>query len=302
MVGKNMAIQPGAPIQPVAPIAPTTPVTPAGNPLAKHFRQPAIYIRLPSEGAWYDDSVIIIPDNGEIPVYPMTALDEITYRTADALFNGEAVISVINSCIPAFKDASQISSLDLDTVLIGIRLATFGHEMEFTSKCPKCEEQNDLALDLREIMERVKTPDFITPLKYGDVEISFRPLTLKQQNENNTEQFEDQKVMESVPTMEGSEEEKLKALQSAFSNISKITLKSIAKSISMIKSGDNIVVDTAHIAEYIENCPSADFTKIRDKITAIRESSEMEPLTIACNDCKHEYETPFTMNVANFFG
>ena len=108
--------------------------------------------------------------------------------------------------------------------------------------------------------------------------------------------------MESVPTMEGSEEEKLKALQSAFANISKITLKSIAKSISMIKSGDNIVVDTAHIAEYIENCPSADFTRIREKISAIRESSEMDPLTIACNDCKHEYQSPFTMNVANFFG
>jgi hypothetical protein len=70
----------------------------------------------------------------------------------------------------------------------------------------------------------------------------------------------------------------------------------------MIKSDDNIVVDTAHIAEYIENCPAKDFEKIREKIAAIRESSEMDPLTISCNDCKHEYQSPFTMNVANFFG
>jgi len=293
-----MAIQPGAPIQPVVP---KTAHVPTGNPLAKHFRQPSIYIKLPSEGVWYDESIITIPESGEVPVYPMTALDEITYRTADALFNGQAVTDVIKSCIPAFKDPTRISTLDLDTVLIAIRLATFGHEMEFTSKCPECEESNDLALDLRQIMEKVKKPDFGSPLSFGDIEIHFKPLTYKEQNDNNMAQFEDQKTMESLPNMEMSEEEKLKVLQKAFGNISKLTLVALADSISMIKSGDDVVVDRAHIAEYLENCPSQQFEKIREKIASIRESGEMDPLHIVCNDCKHEYTTPFTMNVANFF-
>ena len=293
-----MAIQPGAPIQPVVP---KTAHVPTGNPLAKHFRQPSIYIKLPSEGVWYDESIITIPESGEVPVYPMTALDEITYRTADALFNGQAVTDVIKSCIPAFKDPARISTLDLDTVLIAIRLATFGHEMEFTSKCPECEESNDLALDLRQIMEKVKKPDFGSPLSFGDIEIHFKPLTYKEQNDNNMAQFEDQKTMESLPNMEMSEEEKLKVLQKAFGNISKLTLVALADSISMIKSGDDVVVDRAHIAEYLENCPSQQFEKIREKIASIRESGEMDPLHIVCNDCKHEYTTPFTMNVANFF-
>ena len=293
-----MAIQPGAPIQPVVP---KTAHVSTGNPLAKHFRQPSIYIKLPSEGVWYDDSIITIPESGEVPVYPMTALDEITYRTADALFNGQAVTDVIKSCIPAFKDPTRISTLDLDTVLIAIRLATFGHEMEFTSKCPECEESNDLALDLRQIMEKVKKPDFGSPLSFGDIEIHFKPLTYKEQNDNNMAQFEDQKTMESLPNMEMSEEEKLKVLQKAFGNISKLTLVALADSISMIQSGDDVVVDRAHIAEYLENCPSQQFEKIREKIASIRESGEMDPLHIVCNDCKHEYTTPFTMNVANFF-
>lgn len=298
-----MAIQPGAPIQPVKAVKPVVPATNTAqtNPLAKHFRQPAIYIQLPSAGVWYDDSIITMPENGEIPVYPMTALDEITYRTADALFNGEAVVSVIKSCVPLFKDASRISTQDLDTVLIAIRLATYGHEMEFTSKCPECEEQNDLVLDLREIMEKVKTADFSQPVSFGDVEIHFKPLTFKEQNDNNTAQFQDQKTMESIPTLEISEEEKLKILTEAFGNISRLTLTALADSISMIKSGDTIVIEKKHISEYLENCPSKDFDKIRDKITKIRESGDMDPLHIVCNDCKHEYKTPFTMNVANFF-
>jgi len=298
MVGKNMAIQPGAPRQPVIP---KTAHAPSGNPLAKHFRQPSIYIKLPSEGVWYDDAIITIPESGEVPVYPMTALDEITYRTADALFNGQAVTDVIKSCIPAFKDPARISTLDLDTVLIAIRMATFGHEMEFTSKCPQCEESNDLALDLRQIMEKVKKPDFGSPLSFGDIEIHFKPLTYKEQNDNNMAQFEDQKTMESLPNLEISEEEKLKILQKAFGNISKLTLVALADSISMIQSGDDVVVDRTYIAEYLENCPSQQFEKIREKIAKIRESGEMDPLHIVCNDCKHEYTTPFTMNVANFF-
>ena len=67
----------------------------SNNPLKQYFRQPAIYVRLPSGGQHYPPGAINMPPNGELPVFPMTAMDEITYRTPDALFNGSAVISVI---------------------------------------------------------------------------------------------------------------------------------------------------------------------------------------------------------------
>ena len=38
---------------------------------------------------------IDMPENGELPVYPMTAIDEITVRTPDALFNGTAIAELI---------------------------------------------------------------------------------------------------------------------------------------------------------------------------------------------------------------
>tara|TARA_B100001093_G_C26753571_1_gene982302 strand:- start:638 stop:1483 length:846 start_codon:yes stop_codon:yes gene_type:complete len=271
------------------------------NPLAKHFRQPAIYIKLPSNGAHNDETSLVPTENGELPVYPMTALDEITYRTADALFNGSAVTNVIKSCIPAFVDPWQVSTADLDTILIAIRIASYGHEMEFTSKCPKCEESNDFTIDLREIMERMTTPDFSTPVTIGDVIIHFKPLSYKEQNDNNTAQFQDQKMLEALPESDLAEEEKIKLLQEAFNNVSLLTLNAIADSISMIQSGDDVVVDKDHIREYIKNCDMKAFAKIREKITHIKEVAEIKPLHVTCNDCKNEYTTPFTMNVANFF-
>lgn len=274
---------------------------PTANPLAKHFRQPSIYVVLPSGGQFYDEDIIDIPENKEIPIYPMTALDEISYRTADALFNGAAVANVIKSCVPAFKDPWHISTADLDTILISIRIASYGHDMEFLSKCPKCDEETEFTIDLREILQRVKFPDFSTPVIIGDIQIFFRPLTYKQQNENNTAQFEDQKVMESLPSSDMKEEDKLVLLQKAFKNISELTLVALADSIAMVKTGDDIVVDKQFIAEYVKNCNAKDFEKIRKRIEVIREASEIKPLAVKCDKCSHEYETPFTMNVANFF-
>jgi hypothetical protein len=271
------------------------------NPLAKHFRQPTIYIKLPSGGAWNAEGTLKDTENGELPVYPMTALDEIAYRTADALFNGSAVADVIKSCMPNILDPWQISSADLDTILVAIRIASYGHEMDFTSKCPKCEESNDFGIDLREIMDKIKMPDFSEPVIIGDITVYFKPLTYKDQNDNNTAQFQDQKMLEALPTSDMPEEEKIAALQQAFNNISLLTLNAIADSISMMKTGDDVVVDKDHIKEYLQNCNNKSFEKIRKKIEKVKLEGEMSPLQIVCDDCKHEYTTPFTLNVANFF-
>ena len=106
------------------------------NPLSNYFRRPSIYIKLPSEGKFYPPGMLDMPPNEEIPVYPMTAIDEISYRTPDALFNGSAVVNVISSCVPNIKDPWAMPSIDLDTVLSAIRIASYGHTLEIETTCP----------------------------------------------------------------------------------------------------------------------------------------------------------------------
>ena len=50
------------------------------NPLRQFFRRPALYLKLPSGGQGYSEGAIDFPDNGELAIYPMTAIDEITSR------------------------------------------------------------------------------------------------------------------------------------------------------------------------------------------------------------------------------
>ena len=272
------------------------------NPLQKYFRKPVIHIRLPSEGRYYPENAVEIPPNGEFPVYPMTAMDEITYRTADALFNGSAVASVIESCVPGIKDAWSMPAMDLDTVIIAIRIASYGHSLEFDSRCPKCEEENTFAVDLRSILENISAPDYEKTVSVGDIELFFKPLTYKQQNANTMEQFQDQKLLQTVPDADMNEEEKIRLLNQAFVKLGNMTIRAISKSISMIKAEDNIVSEPEYIEDFVKNCDRTIFESIREHITEIKQQSELQPLEIACSHCGHEYTTPFTLDQSNFFG
>jgi hypothetical protein len=99
------------------------------NPLQQYFRQPAIYVKLPSQGKFYANNTLDLPPTGELPVYPMTAIDEITYRTPDALFNGQSTVNVLQSCVPNIKNGWAVPAMDIDTLLVAIRIASYGHNI-----------------------------------------------------------------------------------------------------------------------------------------------------------------------------
>ena len=109
----------------------------SNNPLRQFFRRPAVYLKLPSRGQYWAPGSLDLPENGELPVYPMTAIDEISYRTPDALFNGQAVINVVQSCVPSILDAGKIPNMDLNALMVAIRIASYGHSLDVASTCAK---------------------------------------------------------------------------------------------------------------------------------------------------------------------
>ena len=124
----------------------------ANNPLKQYFRRPAVHLKLPSGGKFYDENVIDMPVTEELPVYPMTAIDEITSRTPDALFNGTAVVEIIKSCVPAIKDPWSVSALDMDTILVAVRTAASPGDLEIESECPKCSSAGKYGLNLAAVL------------------------------------------------------------------------------------------------------------------------------------------------------
>ena len=278
-------------------------MTQTANPLKQFFRQPSIYLRLPSLGQYWDQSAIDMPPNKELPVYPMTAIDEITYRTPDALFNGQAVINVIQSCIPAIRDAWSTPGSDLNAVLVAIRIASYGHEMEMTIKCPACETESDFVLDLRSVLDKLVSPDYSKAIKQGDLEITFTPITYRHQNETNIKQYDQQRLIQQIQMSDQlSDEQKIEQLNETLQKITTLTIETLKYSIASIRTPQSLVTEPEFIHEFLVNCDRKFFTEIRDHIIELRQQSEIESIGVTCSHCDHKWNQTITLDQAAFFG
>lgn len=276
-------------------------MTNSANPLRRHFRQPAIYLPLPSGGKFYPSDALDMPTNQELPVFPMTAIDEITARTPDALFNGSAVVEIVRSCVPNIKDPWLMPATDLNAVLVAIRLASYGHKMEISSRCPNCGTEADYDIDLRTVIDNLGKPDYSQPLIIGDLVIRFIPLNYRQANENNKNQFEDQKMIQSINSAEIEDEKRLQLLGDAFRKITKLTVKAVSLSIASIETPDGAVTDQGFIEEFLNNCEKQVFERIKDHAISLRQEAELKPMDMTCGECGTKYAQEFSLDMTNFF-
>lgn len=276
-------------------------MTISNNPLKQYFRRPAVYIKLPSEGKNYMPGVIDMPENGELPVFPMTAIDEITTKTPDALFNGTAVYELIKSCVPNIKDPWAILSTDLDAILIGMKAASSGTNMDLESQCPKCSDVSTYQINLVAILNQIKSPDYNKTLDIGELKVKFKPLTYKQMNSASLGQFEAQKIFNSINETASFEEKSIKNNQ-ALKIVTELTMDILSKTIEYIETPGLRVDNIEFILDFLKNCDKNTYTAIRDYHAALKETSELKPMHITCPNCSNEYDQPFTLNASDFFG
>jgi len=270
------------------------------NPLAKHFRQPAVYLDLPSAGKFYPQGTLAAAK--QLPVLPMTALDEINLRTPDALYNGTSMINLIKSCIPSIVDPWAIPMSDFDSILIAIKMASMGNEIDVDTTCPSCSEENNFTADLGRLLSGIKQPDYDTPFVVSDLTIYFKPLNYKQVSENSLWQVEQQQAINRISTDPATTDaEKSAKLNEIWLKITQATIDIVGMSIDTIKTSDAVVRDYRQIREFLHNCPQELYTSIKDQVTGFKDQSALQPLHITCSNCKHEYDQPFVLDQSNFF-
>lgn len=277
----------------------------SNNPLAKHFRQPVLYIKLPSQGRWYPDGSVEIPATGEVPIYAMTAKDEITMKTPDALMNGASTVHVIESCCPAIKDAWKMPVVDLDPILIAIRLATYGKQMDFTSVCPHCGTKNEKAMDLTVMLEKVTPADWSKTVNVNGLEIILKPQNYEEYNKNNLLNFEEQRIIQLVSDQDISEEEKTKQFDVMFQRLIETGINQVGKSIAGIRLEDGTVVDNPDfIREFLDNCERSVWDALKAQLEAIKKQNSYNEVNLTCTNepCGKDFVSPFVFEQTNFFG
>ena len=278
------------------------------NPLNKYFRQPAVYVSLPTEGN-YPPTVLEKTPTGEIGVMPMTARDEIKFKTPDALMNGQGVVDVIQSCIPQIKDAWQISNYDLDTILIAIRIATYGETMDINFNVPITNEQLSHTVNLPALLEQIKSQEIDNEITLKDgLKIYVRPLTYRDMTKASIKTFQQQKMYTAVQDSKLSDEEKVKRFDESFKALTELSASILLKNILKITTPDGTEVsDPAQIKEFIDNANATLVNELSDELTKIRMQGSVKSLQLKATEEQIKkgvpvsYEVPITFDTANFF-
>lgn len=280
------------------------------NPLSKYFRQPAIYIKLPSQGRYYDKQTFTPTETGEIPILPMTAKDELAFQTPDGMMNGQSTVDVVKSCVPNMLDPWQMVNYDTDVILLAIRIATYGETMEIKFVTPVTNEEQSATVNLPQMLEQIakfKIEDYATTSKGFKVKIS--PLTYKTLTKVQVAQFEQQKILGTINDSALTEQQKQTAFSKSWHNINDVNFSLLVDSVGEITSPDGDVVnDRKQILDFVAKADSKTIKEIEKKLQELRVQAQTPPLKIKATEEQVKagvpatFEVPMTFDNSNFFG
>jgi len=280
------------------------------NPLQKYYRQPAIYITLPSKGRYYSPDVYTPTENGEIPVLPMTAKDELAFKTPDAMISGQATVDVIKSCVPNLKNPWKMVNHDTDTILLAIRVATYGETTDISYQVPGTTETSQTTINIVSLLEQLKDVDITdkATTKSGFT-FTVAPLDYKRLTEIQVAQFEQQKIYATVTASSVTEQQKNRQFAESFRKLNEINFDLLKDSITSVTTPDGVeVTDKSAIAGFLNNAPSKVVDEIQDELGKIRTQAQTPPLKIKATEDQIKkgvpstFEVPMTFDNSNFFG
>ena len=277
------------------------------NPLKKYYRQPKQFIKLPSNYRFYTEGSISVPESREVAVYPMTAKDEMMFKTPDALLNGQATVDVIQSCIPSIKDAWQMPSIDCDAALMSIRMATYGTKMTVPITVPKTKIEKDLELDLQTSLGSILDAEYKDTFLWENMEIKTKPLSYAEFTKSALKSFEQARLQATVVDTKLTDEEKIAQFNTSFQKLTQLNVDMVVQTIESIRVDGQTVTDKKQIKEFVDNTSKEFFSAIMEHLEENRKRFQLAPQKVTSTEeevkqgAPETYEVPIAFDSSNFF-
>lgn len=271
--------------------------------LSKYKRQPKIYLNLPSGGKFYKSNPMEKSGSGELPIYSMTAKDELLMRTPDALMNGDATAEVIKSCCPLITDPWDIPMIDLDAILIAIRIATYGESMDVEVPIMGLEEPTTekTSVDLREVLDSMQGKEWPETFKYQDLTFHMKPLTYKQSTGFYQSTYEQQRLTGLLQREDVPDEDKLKAFKEGFKKLSAVTLDMILSQVIAIETPDGTESNPSAIRDFFNNTDKDTFVAVEKHLEEVKNNWTIRPRRIKVSQELVDKGAPEEVNVPLMF-
>jgi len=272
--------------------------------LEKYKRQPKIYIDLPSKGEFYNESVLEDEQFFQMPIFGMTAMDEIMLKTPDALFSGEATSQVLQSCVPHIKDPWSIVGYDLDFLLIAIRIATYGEELPIDTTCPHCSHTTKSAINLNTLLENFTDYPTTAQFTIGDLTVNLRPLDYKTTTKFNMQQYQLEKTIANLNQSELTTEERDSKIGELLLESSKLNLLIAVSHIVSIEADGEAESNSETIYNFISENDSEFYGSLKENIKTLTDRWKLPNIDVQCanGECQVLYPTKLNMDYSSFFG
>jgi hypothetical protein len=269
------------------------------NPLSHYFRKPVLHVSLPSAGRFYPENAIDLIDDNQYPILPLTRQDEMVFMTATTQNNGSPVVSIIESCVPNIKDAWKMPAVDIDKLLVAIKIAAHGTKLDIVSVCTSCEQENQSTVDLQMAVELIESPNYDEPLRIDDLEIYFQPVSYRQLNDNNLSQFDEESLITMLTDDSVDEQVKSDKIAELLSTIRKMATTVLSQNIQYVQTPSGRVDEQEYIREWLSNCDSKIYMQLQGQVIKNKELAELKPAEITCANCATQYQHVYNLNISN---
>ena len=267
-------------------------IEPTTNPLILKMKKiiPSTTIRLPSKGMFYkhgelDASVV----DGEIIVYPMTTLDEITIRGPDMLYQGTAIEQVVGRCAPQVKKTLDLLAKDVDYILVQLRKVSYGDNILLKFTCPTCAKalkddetamEHEYSMSIDYFINKTKELNVSDLQKYtitlqNGMVLNLRPSRfgeMLKMNQGNDDGRSPEEYVEIINT----------------------------SILSVIQDVDG-VDDGKQIKEWLKILPVKSMEEILSKIAEANNFGPEFKYSLKCKDCGTEHDISYILNPVSFF-
>lgn len=255
------------------------------NPLLEKVKVPGRIFQLPSAGILYKNGELADNvENGEVHVYPMTALDEIHMKNPDMLFSGKAISIVFRHCIPDIKKPEELFAKDIDAIMVFLRNVTYGqyYEIEASHTCEGAKNHSYM-VDVEQMVGEINYLDaasidqlYTITLANGQV-VKLQPIRYKHV----------------LQILKMNENKKELSVEDQEKNL-------ITNLLNVIDSVDGFT-DKKLIAEWARAISPQMMNTLAEAIDDSQAWGVNTVKTLKCKDCGEEYEIEIPINPISFF-
>ena len=274
------------------------------NPLTNEIDLPGISVTLPTGGKFYDQGVLKSGANPEdLMVGPFSMWDEVNWRNPYSIMSGDAIRKLLTRVTPDIERPDGLCAVDVDTILLAARQASYGNTMEMEIVCTndECKKTGQIAVRLDNVMLQYQSllpaEQWQVTFENGQV-AQIRPILYSEVIDMLKMAIQTEKETKRIDINDDDKQELM------VDRMINTQVSLMRTSIAWVKSkSGEIYHDQDIINDWLDNIPVTWVEELREKTRLINElNGEAGSVEYECPHCGHKQMVNVIADPTRFFG